>query len=55
MIIAAAVSLALISCKKAEKRNITLGIMNENEVIVKSGLTEKDVIFLVPPDDIAEQ
>ncbi|HRE56945.1 MAG TPA: efflux RND transporter periplasmic adaptor subunit [Candidatus Kapabacteria bacterium] len=43
------------SGKKAEKRNITLGIMNENEVIVKSGLTEKDVIFLVPPDDIAEQ
>jgi RND family efflux transporter MFP subunit len=40
---------------KAEKRNVKLGVMNENEVIITSGITEKDEIYLVPPDTIDEQ
>jgi len=43
------------SGNSVEKRKIRLGVMNENEVIVTSGLTEKDKVFLVPPDDIVEQ
>lgn len=43
------------SGNSVEKRKITLGVMNENEVIVTSGLTEKDNVFLVPPDNIVEQ
>ena len=43
------------SGKKAEKRNVKLGVMNENEVIITSGITEKDEIYLVPPDTIEEQ
>ena len=38
-----------------EKRNVKLGVMNENEVIITSGITEKDEIYLVPPDTIDEQ
>ena len=43
------------SGKKAEKRNVKLGVMNENEVIITSGLTQKDEIYLVPPDIIDEK
>lgn len=43
------------SGNSVEKRKVRLGVMNENEVIVTSGLTEKDNVFLVPPDNIVEQ
>lgn len=40
---------------KVEKRTVKLGTMNENEVIVTSGLNEKDKIYLVPPEEILEK
>ena len=40
---------------KVEKRTVKLGTMNENEVIVTSGLSEKDKIYLVPPEEIVEK
>lgn len=43
------------SGNKVEKRTVKLGVMNENEVIITSGLSQQDKIYLVPPEDIASE
>ncbi len=43
------------SGNKTEKRTVKLGVMNENEVIVTSGLSVNDKVYLVPPEELASE
>lgn len=43
------------SGNKVEKRTVKLGVMNENEVIVTSGLSVNDKVYLVPPEELASE
>jgi len=43
------------SGSKTEKRTVKLGVMNENEVIVTSGLSVNDKVYLVPPEELASE